>query len=163
VRDQPLAIYGKGTAGFERARILTGWSRDLVLCSDGSAELNDEQRQHLLNWGIPVREEKVARLDYDKETLKGIVLATGKTIPRHGIFISPDFYQHSDLPIKLGCEFTSRGTVQVNESKQTSVFGVYAAGDIVTHPLSAIGLAASEGAIAAFFINHALIDENLAI
>ncbi|GAP99907.1 NAD(P)/FAD-dependent oxidoreductase [Leptolyngbya sp. NIES-2104] len=34
VRDQPLAIYGKGEASFEMVQHLTGWSRDLVFCSD---------------------------------------------------------------------------------------------------------------------------------
>lgn len=163
VRDQPLAIYGKGEVAFERATLLTGWSRDLVICSDGSAELNDKQRQRLLNWKIQICEEKIERLEQKDGALTGIVLITGEVIPRRGIFLNPDFRQHSDLPAKLGCNFTSHGTVQVNEIKQTSVSGVYVAGDAATHPLSAIGLAATEGAIAAFVINRALIDENLAL
>jgi thioredoxin reductase len=35
VRDQPLAIDGKGEVGLEMSFMLTSWSRDLVLCSDG--------------------------------------------------------------------------------------------------------------------------------
>lgn len=163
VRDQPLAIYGKGEVGFEKALMLTGWSHDLILCSDGSAELSDEQRQQLLNWGIQIHEEKIARLEHKDGALTGIALTTGEVIPRHGVFLHPEFCQHSDLPAKLGCEFTSRGTVQVNESKQTSVPGVYVAGDAATHPLSAVGLAATEGALSAFAINRALIEENLAL
>jgi thioredoxin reductase len=163
VRDQPLAIYGKGEVGFEKALMLTGWSHDLILCSDGSAELSDEQRQQLLNWGIQIHEEKIARLEHKDGALTGIALTTGEVIPRRGVFLHPEFCQHSDLPAKLGCEFTSRGTVQVNESKQTSVPGVYVAGDTATHPLSAVGLAATEGALSAFAINRALIEENLAL
>src|SRR5687768_2467452 len=34
-RDRPLAVYGKGTRGFEMARALTCWSDDIVLCTDG--------------------------------------------------------------------------------------------------------------------------------
>jgi thioredoxin reductase len=47
VKDQPLAIYGKGETGFEMAQHLTGWSHDLILCSDGDAGLSDEQRTQL--------------------------------------------------------------------------------------------------------------------
>src|SRR5438046_9567848 len=32
VRDQPLALYG----GIELAELLTGWSDDLVLCTEGA-------------------------------------------------------------------------------------------------------------------------------
>ena len=163
VRDQPLAICAKGEVAFERASLLTGWSRDLIICSNGPAELSDEQRQQLLNWGIQIREEKIERLHDKDGVLTGIVLTTGEVIPRRGIFIHPDFRQHSELPAKLGCRFTSHGTVQVNESKQTSIPGVYVAGDTATHPLSAVGLAATEGAIAAFVINRTLIEENLTL
>jgi thioredoxin reductase len=73
MRDQPLAIYGKGEVGFMMTLILTGWSRDLVLCSDGSAELSREQQQKLLNWGVQLREEKIARLEHQDGNLTGIV------------------------------------------------------------------------------------------
>ena len=35
VRDQPLAIYGRGERGYGLSLELTGWSKDLVLVSDG--------------------------------------------------------------------------------------------------------------------------------
>ena len=44
VRDTPLAIYGRGRRGYGLSLELTGWSRDLVLCTDGPCELDDEQR-----------------------------------------------------------------------------------------------------------------------
>ncbi|MBW4459091.1 MAG: NAD(P)/FAD-dependent oxidoreductase [Nodosilinea sp. WJT8-NPBG4] len=59
VRDQPLAIYGKGEIALEMTFMLTSWSRDLVLCSDGSAELTHEQRQQLADWRVQIREEKL--------------------------------------------------------------------------------------------------------
>lgn len=163
VRDQPLAICGRGTAGFEKVLMLTGWSRDLILCSDGDSNLSNEQRQQLFSWGVQIHEAKITHLEHQDGKLTGIAFTRGEVIPRRGIFVSPDFQQHSDLPTKLGCEFTNFGTVKVNENRQTSVPGVYVAGDAATAPLSAIGLAATEGAIAAFAINRALIEENLAV
>src|SRR6185436_3570317 len=44
VRDQPIAIYGRGSRGLGLSLELTAWSRDLVLCSDGPAEIDDEGR-----------------------------------------------------------------------------------------------------------------------
>ena len=39
LRDQPLAIYGRGARGVGLALELTAWSRDLVLCTDGPSEI----------------------------------------------------------------------------------------------------------------------------
>jgi thioredoxin reductase len=160
VRDQPLAIYGKGEVGFEQVFMLTGWSRDLVLCSDGAAELSDEQRQQLFNWGIQIREEKIARLDYQDGELTGIVFANNEVLPRCGILLRPQSYQHSHLAAKLGCKLGSNDIVEVNDFKQTSVAGVYAVGD-ASSPLSQISWAVASGMLAASFVNRALIEENL--
>jgi thioredoxin reductase len=160
VRDQPLAIYGKGEVGFEQAFMLTGWSHDLVLCSDGAAELSDEQRQKLMDWGVQIREEKIARLDRQDGKLTGIVFANNEVLPRRGILLRPQSHQHSDLAAKLGCKLDSNDIVEVNDFKQTSVAGVYAIGD-ASSPLSQISWAAASGMLAASFVNHSLIEENL--
>jgi thioredoxin reductase len=160
VRDQPLAIYGKGEVAVEQAFMLTGWSRDLVLCSDGAAELIDEQRQQLLNWGIQIREENIARLDHQDGELTGIVFANNEVLPRRGILFRPQSHQHSHLAAKLGCKLGSDHIIEVNDFKQTSVAGVYAVGD-ASSPLSQISWAVASGMLAASFVNRALIEENL--
>ncbi|MBD2000849.1 NAD(P)/FAD-dependent oxidoreductase [Leptolyngbya sp. FACHB-541] len=80
VQDQPLAIYGKGATGFEMAQHLTGWSRDLILCSNGNAELSEDQRNQLSTWGVELREEKIARLEQENGALTGIALTTGEVM-----------------------------------------------------------------------------------
>jgi thioredoxin reductase len=160
VRDQPLAIYGKGEVGFDQVFMLTGWSHDLVLCSDGAAELSDEQRQKLTDWGVQIREEKIARLDRQDGKLTGIVFANDEVLSRRGLLFRPRSQQHSHLAEKLGCKIGSNNIVEVNDFKQTSVAGVYAVGD-ASSPLSQISWAAASGAIAASFVNRALIEENL--
>src|SRR5439155_13925562 len=60
VRDQPLAIYGKGEEGLAMALNLTNWSRDLVLCSDGPDELSEEELTLLARLQISVRQEPIA-------------------------------------------------------------------------------------------------------
>lgn len=164
VRDRQLAIYGKGETGFEVAQHITGWSCDLILCSDGDAGLSDDQRKQLSTWGIELREEKIDRLEQENGELTGIVLATGEVIPRRGIFLRSQPHQHSALVEQLGCNLADNGAVQVSEDKQTSVPGVYAVGDTV-NLLSAISIVmaeeTAEGTMAAVFMNRALIAENL--
>lgn len=124
--------------------------------------MSDDPRNQLSTWGIELREEKIARLEQENGALTGIVLATGEVIPRRGIFVHPQPHQHSELAKQLGCNLANNGAVQVGEDKQTSVPGVYAAGD-TTILFSAISIVVAEGTTAGVFINRTLITENLAM
>lgn len=161
VRDQPLAIYGRGTSGRGLALELTAWSSDLVLCTDGPSGLTGEDHERLARNGIPVREERIARLEGDGGILERIVFIDGTTLPRRALFFIIGERQHSDLPAKLGCAFTHHGAVRTTEYEATNVPGVYVAGDASRRVQLAI-VAAAEGAEAAFAINTALLKEDLA-
>lgn len=158
VRDQSLAVYGSGAVGFEFCKLIRGWSRDLVLCSDGPANLTEEQWAQLNRQHISVREERILRFEGTGGQLEGIVFDNGEVLTRQAIFIRPGQRQRSGLPEMLGCHIED-GFVQVDEMGQTSVAGVYAAGDM-THRFQQLSYAAFSGARAASVINHALLAED---
>jgi thioredoxin reductase len=160
MRDEPLAIYGRGEHGRGLALELTAWSRDLILCTDGSAELTAEDRRRLAKQSVEVREERIARLEGTGGVLERIVFTNGATLARRALFFSTGQRQHSDLPTVLGCEFTEKGAVQTGEYETTNVPGLYVAGDASRLMQLAI-VAAAEGAQAAFAINTALLKEDL--
>lgn len=160
VRDQPLAIYGKGEHGKGLALELTAWSRDLVLCTDGPSELSVEHLDRLNRNGINVREEKIARLEGSDGILERIVFTDGEALPRRALFFSTGHYQRSDLPQKLGCEFTHKGAVKTGEYETTNIPGLYVAGD-ASRLVELVIVGAAEGAEAAFAINTALLKEDL--
>src|SRR5918993_2508613 len=62
VRDQPIAIYGRGERAVGLSLELTGWSRDLALCTNGPSELDNNDRARLERNGIAVYEQPLARL-----------------------------------------------------------------------------------------------------
>jgi thioredoxin reductase len=159
-RDQPIAIYGRKDHGSGLALELTGWSNDLVLCTDGPAELSEAERGQLARHSIPVREERISRLEGNEGQLERIVFANGDALQRQAMFFNTGQDQHCDLAEKLGCEFTERGAVRTGEFEMTNVPGLYVAGDASRAVQLAI-VAAAEGAEAAFAINKALIKEDL--
>jgi thioredoxin reductase len=161
VRDAPLAVYGVGDAGRRLALEMTMWSRDLVLCTHGSTELEERDRQRLEGLGIQVRVEHIERLEGKDGILSAIVFGNGERLPRRALFFAPDERQRSDLAAKLGCDFTERGVVRTGEYEQSNVPGLYVAGDASRRVQLAI-VAAAEGAEAAFAINTALLKEDLA-
>jgi thioredoxin reductase len=160
LRDKPIAIYGREDQGAGLALELTGWSRDLIICTDGPATLSASDRKQLDGLNIPVREERIARLEGSDGQLDSIVFDNGDVLPRRGMFFNTGQDQRCDLAARLGCEFTDRGAVRTGEYEMTNVPGLFVAGDASRAVQLAI-VAAAEGAEAAFAINKALIKEDL--
>ena len=160
VRDQPLAVYGRGANGSGLALELTLWSQDLVLCSDGPSELSDQQLHRLTRYNISVREDRIARLEGSDGVLQHIVFANGDLLARRGVFFSAGQKQGSDLPKMLGCGFTEDGCVDTGDYETTNVPGLYVAGD-ASRLVQFVIVAASEGAQAAVAINKELMKEDL--
>jgi thioredoxin reductase len=157
VRDQPLAVFANGAAGVHVALLLSLLSTDIVICTNGPADFSEEERRRLAARGIAVREEAVVRLEGTADSLERVIFATGEALPRRGLFVPPGQHQHSDLAVQLGCASTEEGFVQVDESGQTTVRGVYAAGDMITRMQQQVIHAAAAGARAAAAINGDLL------
>jgi len=161
LRDQPLAIYGRGDRGLGVALELTAWSRDLVLCTDGPSEIDAESLERLARNRIAVREERVARLEGNGDgILQRIVFAAGEPLDRRALFFTTGQYQRSDLLMRLGCEFNDKGTVRTGKYETTHLPGLYVAGD-ASRAVQWVIVAAAEGAEAAFAINTDLVKEEL--
>src|SRR6476646_1441796 len=76
-RDQPIASHGRGDAGAALAVGLSRWSRDVLVCTDGPADLPEGTRQRLDALGFRLREERVLRVEGRDGTLERIVFASG--------------------------------------------------------------------------------------
>lgn len=158
--DQPLAIYGKGARGLGVALELTGWSHDLVLCTDGPSELEPDDLDRLARNDILVRETPIARLEAEEGRLSHILFRDGATLPRRALFFTTGQYQRSDILFRLGCELNDKGTVRTGKYETTHLPGLYVCGD-ASRAVQWVIVAAAEGAEAAFAINGDLIKERL--
>jgi thioredoxin reductase len=159
VRDRPLAIYGRGARGLGLSLELTGWSRDLVLCTDGPCGIDEAGLARLARNGIRLREEPVLRLD-GADRLERVVFESGDPLPRHALFFTTGQTQQSELALGLGCEFNEKGTVRTGKYESTHLPGLYVAGD-ASRAVQWVVVAAAEGAEAAFAINTDLLQEDL--
>lgn len=160
VRGQPLAVYGCNKRGYGLAVELLGWSRDVVLCSDGSCELDGDDLARLDRNDIPVREERIARLEGHDGQLERIVFETGETLRRRALFFTTGQTQASRLARLLGCQFNEKGTVRTGPYETTHVPGLYVAGD-ASRNVQWVIVAAAEGAEAAYAISQDLIKEQV--
>jgi thioredoxin reductase len=159
VRDQPIAIYGRGARGSGLSLELTGWSRDLVLCTDGPADIDRAERHRLERNRIAIREDRIVRLE-GRDRLERIIFDRGDPLPRSAVFFTTGQTQQSHLALSLGCELNEKGTVRTGPYESTHLSGLYVAGD-ASRAVQWVIVAAAEGAEAAFAMNSALLKEDL--
>lgn len=159
LRGQPIAVYGRGARGHGLSMEMLGWTHDLVLCTDGSADLGADQRAELARNGIVIREERVARLEATDGRLERIIFDAGDPLPRRALFFTTGQHQSSPLAHALGCEFNEKGTVKTGRHETTTIPGLFVAGD-ASRDVQWVVVAAAEGAEAAFAMTQDLIKES---
>lgn len=155
VRGQPLAVLAQGERAVHSALLLRVWSDDIVLLTDGSADLGADQHTRLAGAGIAVDERRVVALDEKDGELSAVVFADGSRLPRRGLLVATTMRQRNQLAEQLGVEVGPPGpvaedAVDVDPLCRTSVPGVFAAGDLIAEmPQVAAAIAAGSRAAAA--------------
>ncbi|WP_207956714.1 NAD(P)/FAD-dependent oxidoreductase [Rubrobacter tropicus] len=165
MRGRPLAVLASPGTAFDRVALIRNWSRDLALLTDGEGGLSGADRRRLDALSVPVYEERISRLEGDPARpgggLERVVFEGGAALEREGVFHVPPQRQRSGLAGSIGCELAAPvPTVEFVKAdpmtRETTVAGVYAAGDAVRAPGQSVVLASASGAAAAYVLNHAL-------
>lgn len=158
VRDEPLALYARGEDATKSAAMLLGWSRDLLLCTDGPADLSTEQRRHLAGRGVRIVDTQLLRVERAASQLR-LVFADGEVEERRALFLTSIPRIDSPITDILGCERLAASQLKIDSDAQTSVPGVYAAGDVATSKKQ-VAIAAASGVEAAMMLNRDLAQED---
>jgi thioredoxin reductase len=151
VRDRPLAVHGNGSAAAQSALFVSGWSGDVVLCSDGPANLNGE-RELLEAAGVRLREEPLRRLVGRDGRLERIEFEHGPDEARDALFVRTRREQPNGLAAGLGLRLSEDGTIATDVDGRSSVPGVYAAGDAATEHSRSLANAIGTGSRVAYAV-----------
>ncbi|MBM1171006.1 NAD(P)/FAD-dependent oxidoreductase [Microvirga arabica] len=131
-RDQKIAVIAFGAHGIgEAVFIARTYSRDVTLLTLGQRlELDPEQQGRLDEHGIKVVEAPVEALAMENDRISAVNVA-GKEHRFDVLYSALGLKYRSDLAIALGAEHDPTGSLIVDSHCQTTVKGLYAAGDIV--------------------------------
>ncbi|HEX5909375.1 MAG TPA: FAD-dependent oxidoreductase, partial [Thermoleophilaceae bacterium] len=155
-RDGRLAVLG-GQGAAHRAPLLRQWSDDVIVLAD---DLSGEDRDALDQAGIPVDERPVAGVEGDGGHLGAVRFADGSRLERDGVMVVAPLRPRDDLGPRLGCETTdtpiATGLLVTDNLQQTTVPGVFAAGD-VSAMMQQVALAIAAGSLAAAATHRSLI------
>jgi thioredoxin reductase len=154
-RDRRIAVIGRGASAAGLALSLKTWSADVVICANGRSRISSKHREQLAEQGIPIVEDPIERLDHDEGRVRRLVMSGGHDVPCESVFFSTGQSPQSDLPRRLGCALTRKGTVKTDHLGETHIPGLYVVGD-ASRDVQFVVVAAAEGAKAAVSINKAL-------
>jgi thioredoxin reductase len=160
-RNEALAVLDGGCSGAHRALLLRMWSDDVALLTDGPAALEPGDAERLADAGVAVDERLVAGLQGPAPSLTAIGFADGSERPLGGLLVPVTMYQRTSLAEQLGAatqeaSAMAADALAVDSRFQTSVPGLFAAGDAAT-VIPSVANAVASGNTAAATVVQSLI------
>lgn len=147
-RDRDVVAIGWSDALVGFSSTLLNWARSVTIVTDGHRFDGDDACIATLDKnGIELVEQGAVAFVGSRGALEGLELDDGRVLPTSLVFFSLAHVPQVDLATSLGCELDEDGYVIVDREGQTTVEGVYAAGDL-TPGLQLVQVAAASGAVA---------------
>lgn len=153
----PIAVIGWGRQCAALALFLLTWTRQITLLTHGhDPDLDHRTTSVLEKNGIQLRTNRISRIVQDGGRVSQVEFEDGERLAIDHIFFHLGSGPASDLGDRLGCRKCETGDLDVDHGQETSVSGVYAAGDITGRPSLAV-FAATDGIRAALAIHRSLL------
>lgn len=159
-RDQRFGFFAPSPEMVEFALFLKAWSGDVIVFSERPLDLPEALVGRLAAADIRVEPTPLAGVRGVDGHLAAVVLADGSEVERDVLFARP-LQRQVPLVTSLGIALDDNGFIVLDDRRQTSVPGIYAAGDATTQMQGAL-FAAASGAQTAAMLNHGLVFELVA-
>ena len=158
VADQRLGVLATNGTTMHLALLLPDWSTDVTLFTNGTFAPDSEQQAALAARGVRVETRTIDSLMGDAPRLVGLRLEDGDLVALDALFTASRTRMASPFAERLGCMFDEGRfgpIVRTDARKETSVPGVFCAGDAAREPHSATW-AAADGATAGISAHQSL-------
>ena len=159
VADRALGVIASTPHSAHQAALLPDWGPTTYF-TQGVFEPDEEQAARLAARGVRIERTPVVELLGAAPALEAVRLGDGRIVPLEAVFTAPRAQMASPLAHQLGCamdEGMMGPYVRVDDVKQTSVPGVFAAGDAASMMHNAT-LASAAGVLAGFSAHKSLVE-----
>lgn len=154
--NEPTGLLVPGDMVLERGRFIRNWTKKLYVFTNGDRVINAAHREELQSMKIELIETPIYRIVHHNGHLERIVLSDDSEVVLKALYAHVPFDQHCKLPEQMGCALKDSGHLEVDVFHQTTVSGIYAAGDN-TSMFRSVSVAVAAGNMAGGGINHELI------
>ncbi len=151
-KEKDVAVVGGSNAALTAALLLAEYANKVYIIYRRDKFYRGEP-----SWVKQIEENEKIKVMFEEEVLEingessveSLNLKSGNKLDVQGVFIEIGYKPENKLSKDLGLDTTDKDYIKVNKKQETSVEGVYAAGDITDNPLKQVVTACGEGAIAA--------------
>ena len=158
VKGERLGVLSVGPFSPHQALLISDWG-PVTFFLNGQPQPDELTLAKLAGRGVKIETGLVMALEGDAPALSGVRLSGGRLVPIDALFLGSRIRFASDIADQLGCA-TEEGMqgplLSTDAFKQTSVPGVYAAGDITPRVANA-SMAAADGVFAGACLHQSLI------
>lgn len=158
VRNERTGILANGEYAFEFSNLISNWTKDLILFTNGTSTLTAEQTAKIERHNIKIVEKEIEKLEHNNGHLKNVIFKDGSTSSIKALYARSPFEQHCTIPETLGCELTENGYIKIDAVQKTTIPGIFACGDNATH-MRTVANAVSMGTSAGMMINKEIVVE----
>ncbi len=127
--NNKTGIFANGDVAFELGKLISNWTKDLTVYTNGKSTLTDEQLEKLTKHNIKTIEKEIGYFEHSKGQVENIIFKDGSKTSIKAIYARPAFEQHSDIPKQIGCELTEQLYIKTDVFQKTTVNGIFACGD----------------------------------
>lgn len=153
-----IGVLARGEHALREARFLLSYTQHVVVLMHGEGHCDAALKERLSNDGVRAVEATVRQVVPAAGGGLGVFLADGELLQLDALYVGFGVGVRSELAAALGARTDGDGYLQVDLKQETTVPGLYAAGDVV-QSLSQISVAFGQAAIAASAINVSLNEE----
>ena len=155
-QGQRVAVLGRDVHGLREAAFVAGFGNQVTWLTMGSAHaVPDSELAQTRKLGVVIADSPVRRIDCAPGHGVHVELAGRQRLAFDVLYPALGLVHASQLATALGARAREDGQLEVDEHLQTSVDGLYAAGDVACG-LNQINVAAGHAAIAATAIHNRL-------
>jgi thioredoxin reductase len=158
LRNQKTGIIANGERAFHLASLVNNLSDNITILTSGKADFSEEQLTKLNQHKIQIIEKEISEIEHEAGAIKYVLFKDQTRMDFEAAYASIPFTQHTDLPVRLGCELTELGHLKVDHLQKTNVKGIYACGDN-TSPMRSVANAVASGNLTGAVVNSELTVE----
>lgn len=155
VIGQTVGVIGQDDHCAREAIFLRTYSDDVTFIHVGRTPLPAATRRMLTKAGVEIAESALPTVTVEKRRITAFDFGTGEPRRFDVVYSALGVTPRADLAVEAGAKLDDGGRLIVDDHQQTSVKGLYAAGDVV-RGLNQISTAQGEGAIAATDVHNRL-------
>jgi thioredoxin reductase (NADPH) len=152
---QCVGVLGNSEHAAAEALFLRTYSDRVFLILVGDAALPERRLRALSEADVPVITTAIEAVSVENGRIRALDMADGKTHAFDTLYSAFGVTPQTGLAVEAGAERDETGRLLVNDHQETSVPGLYAAGDLV-RGLNQIAVAAGEAALAATAVHNSL-------